>query len=182
MPAHAFGGTARISFVPWIQFRINYCRLRALDPTADSRSGSASIICTNVVALKLVAEHPRPVRLGQGPAGARAIHQHRLMVGRRCFGGGWHWQRGTRRLLGERYRVSRRCRRPDRCFSCLAWGLRRDRRCVWLPRGFRADRPGGAFLGVAVRRRRLRKRRYLFGSPEATRRSACPAEDPKPNS
>jgi hypothetical protein len=51
LPAHAFGGTAGISFVPWIQFRINYCPLRALDPTADSRSGSVSIISTNVVAL-----------------------------------------------------------------------------------------------------------------------------------
>ena len=30
-----------------------------------------------------------------------AIYQHRLTGGRRCFSSRWHWQRGTRRLLGE---------------------------------------------------------------------------------
>ena len=44
----------------------------------------------------------------------------RLMEGRRCFSGGWHWQRWTRRLLGWR------CRSGSR-------SLRRERCCSWLP-------------------------------------------------
>jgi hypothetical protein len=90
-----------------------------------------------------------------------AIYQYRLTGGRRCFSSRWHWQRGTRRLLGE---SGRRCCRWDRCCIWLPWGLRRDRRCVWLPRGFRADEPRDAFSGRTVRRRRLRKRRNLFAN------------------